>query len=77
MHSLVSISLVGISWSVVMQNNQLELSLAFCINGRLCHDTQGAVPCAFELGAHFFFPSEYLSMAVTDRGLKVFAENSY
>lgn len=56
-----------------MQNNQQDLSLACCINGCLCHDTQGAVPCAFELGAHFFLPSEYLSMAIRERGLKVFA----
>lgn len=56
-----------------MQNNQLEPSLAFCVNCHLCHDTEGADPCAFKLGPHFFFLSEYLSMAIVERGLKAFA----
>lgn len=54
-----------------MQNNQLELSRAFCMNGHLCQDTQGADPCAFELRPHFFFPPEYLTMAIIERDLKV------
>lgn len=54
-----------------MQNNQLELSHAFCVNGHLCNDTQGADPCAFELGPLLFFPPEYLTVAIIEKDLKV------